>query len=131
MAHFKWGSQKMKKRKLKKIKLKKGKNRKRRVEKEKVNSDWLVISKRENLNRETSFEWNIKWNLRFNSYFRGMIQIDFWKTHPFADFRIFRHDADRFLEKSSKKENLEDKKYLTCLVSLSFPEIGLSHHPEN
>ena len=37
-------------------KIKKGKNRKTRVEKEKVNSDWLVISKRENLNRETSFE---------------------------------------------------------------------------
>ena len=50
----------MKMRELKK--LKKGKNRKRRVKKEKVNSDWLVISKRENLNRETSFEWNIKWN---------------------------------------------------------------------
>ena len=56
----------MKKRKLKKIKLKKGKNRKRRVEKEKVNSDWLVISKRENLNRETFFECSIKWNLRYN-----------------------------------------------------------------
>ena len=51
--------------KLNKIK-KKGKNRKRRVEKEKVNSDWLVISKRENLNRETFFECSIKWNLRYN-----------------------------------------------------------------
>ena len=96
----------MKKRKLKKIKLKKkGKNRKRRVEKEKVNSDWLVISKRENLNRETSFEWNIKWNLRFNAYFGGMIQTNFQKTYPFAVLRIFGHDADRFLEKSSQIDN--------------------------
>ena len=93
----------MKKRKLKKIKLKKkGKNRKRRVEKEKVNSDWLVISKRENLNRETSFEWNIKWNLCFYAYFGGMIQTNFWKTHPFADLRIFGHDTDQFLENHLK-----------------------------
>jgi len=100
------GQSKNEKEKIEKNKIKKkGKNRKRRVEKEKVNSDWLVISKRENLNRETSFEWNIKWNLRFNSYFGGMIQTNFWKTHPFADFRIFGQDTDQFLEKSSKIEN--------------------------
>ena len=84
----------------KKIKLKKGKNRKRRVEKEKVNSDWLVISKRENLNRETSFEWNIKWNLRLTLIGKS------WKTHPnicrnfsFPDRELDGFDF-RWLEKS-------------------------------